>query len=115
MLHRFASASILAVWLVLFAVDMGDDSGLIDYLPTDIIQSVDAVLADFGQAIKISDDSEVAVSPGPSRQSRAAYLSLPQHAGIPSVPGLSLHSVGQGTGLLKKHSKIHQLHQVFLI
>ena len=115
MVHRLAAASIVSIWLTLFAVDIGDDSGLIKNLGADVDRSVDAALADFGEAIRISDDSETTVSSVLSGHSVAACLTPSQHPGILTIPSVSLYSVRLETGLLKKHSKIHELHQVFLL
>jgi hypothetical protein len=114
-IYRLVSASILTVWLALLAIGVGDDCGLVKHIREDVDQSLDTVLADFGRAIKISDNSHLAVSAISNGRSVAAYPSLPQQPGILSVPSASLHRGSQETQLLKKPAKLHELRQVFLI
>lgn len=112
---RLASASILTAWLVLFAIDVGDDCGLVKHIPEDVDQAVDTVLADFGRAIKISDASLVTVSAASSARFDIRYPTLPPHSGILIAPSDSLHRENRESRRLKKRAKIHELYQVFLI
>ena len=115
MLRKLAAVSIAVVWLFLFAVDMAEDSGLIPESGAEADQSIDTVLADFGKAIKIFPDSQAAVSAAWGHASVAAYLILFGQPGVPSILSVSLQRGSQETALLKKHPRLHELYQVFLI
>ena len=115
MLPKFTAAAIAAVWLCLFAVDMAEDSGLITDGGAEADQSIDTVLADFGAAIKIFPDSQPAITAASGDRPVAAYLSLSWQPGISSIPSVSLQRVSQETAPQKKHARIHELYQVFLI
>jgi len=115
MLRKFAAVSIAVVWLFLFTVDMAEDSGLIADGGAELDQSVDAVLADFGEAIKISVDSQVVVSLVSSGQPAAAFPALVGYSIMPARPFVSPGHASRRTPSLKQSARIYQLHKVFLI
>jgi len=73
---RIVSAVFLGVWFVLLAGDFSDDLGLFDDDGA-VDQALDVALADFGQAIDISDHSNAAAWLAASDHVPAAPAALP--------------------------------------
>ena len=115
MLRKLAAMAIAVVWLFLFAVDMAEDSGLIPDGGAEADQSIDAVLADFGEAIKISVDPQIVVSAVSSGRSAGAFPGLARYSALPVGPSVSPADANQRTLSPKQAARIYQLHKVFLI
>ena len=107
--------AIAVVWLFLFAVDMAEDSGLIPESGAEADQSIDAVLADFGEAIKISVDPQIVVSPVSTGRSAGVFPGLARYSVMPVGPGGAPADAGQRTLPLKQTAKSYRLYKVFRI
>lgn len=114
MLRWFGSALILSLWLAFFVLDIANDLNLIHEAGEEVADTVDSALANFGEAIKISQQSQGDALDITSPRFTLANLSL--HQIIPvSAPA---HSFNFPTGETLSHKErfsLHRLHQVFLI
>ena len=106
---RVVAAGVVAVWLLLFGIELSEAAGLIDRVDKD--KSVEAQAAGFGVAFRVLDDS---------RQTLSAALNV-QLQSVPILADFSVFRSREGSGqrnqiqLLKERLKIHRLHKVLLI
>lgn len=108
MSRRFIGVLFVTLWFVLLGVEFAEDMGLIEYDETEMDRCVEAALTSLGEAIKISDDLQLA-APGFLAVSPADYFSPLESREVLS----SL--IGERTRLVKIDIPIYSLHQVFLI
>lgn len=106
--QRHIAALFVALWLVLLGIEFTEDMGLIEYNEPEMDQSVEAALTSLGEAIKISDDLQLA-TPCFAFAYPVAYFPLLENQEA------SLQFIGEGTGFVKADIPIYTLHQVFLI
>ena len=107
MFRRSVAALFVALWFILLGIEFSEDMGLIDYDEAEIDHSVEATLASLGEAIKITDDSRVAILPALSVQTVAVY-SFPLQCFL-------LQNLKEEKRHFKGDFKIHKLLRVFLI
>lgn len=107
MFKKVVAALFVAIWLLLLGVEFSEDVGLVDYEDPGLDHSMEVTLASLGEAIKISDDSNIAIPLTLSVQPAAVYLSL--------LHGFSLQRVQEEKRRFKEDFKIHKLHRIFLI
>jgi hypothetical protein len=108
---RVKSVCVLFLWLVLFAYDFADDTGLIDDVQEDLDRSVDAVLEDFGQAVKSSGGPQLLM---PEESFLRFHPPVPALANFINFPTTPL-SAQIYKSLGAKPSKFRETLQVFLI
>jgi hypothetical protein len=111
MLRKTGSILVLASWFILFAVDAADDLGLINAGSADA--SMDAVLDDFGQTIKI-DTSNIAFS-GLDQRHSFVYVSFSPAPGILNILTDSPPRLAIRDPTVKTRSRIYELHEAYLI
>lgn len=107
MFTRVAAALFVAIWLLLLGIEFSEDVGVFDYQDPALDHSMEATLASLGEAIKICDDSNVAIPSTLSVHAAPVYLSL--------LDNFSLRGIQEEKGHFRKDFKIHKLHRVFLI
>lgn len=107
MFRKFIAALFVALWFILLGIEFSEDMGLIEYDEPEIDHSVEATLASLGEAIKITDDSDLAILPALSVRPVAVYSS-------PRQP-LLLQNLKEEKRHFKEDFKIHKLHRIFLI
>lgn len=108
MVRKLIAASYVVLWLFLFGVEFTEDLGFIRYNDPSMDSSIDAALADLGEALKISDNA--------SQSSALVKVSLPPAVLNPSATRSALFEEPQRlTGFLKVDRPIYKLHSVFLI
>jgi hypothetical protein len=79
MLRRLIAGSIVAIWLLLLAIDFSGDGGLIqNYRGSESDRAVDSVLTGYGQVTLVSSDALVAISPTPVSEP-AYFFSSPKN------------------------------------
>lgn len=109
MLRRLIAFSVVAVWLILFGIEISEAAGLINRMDKD--KSVETETAGFGVAFRVLDDSRPTISPARTVQ--------PQVLDTLAELSLSRLSVtcflSKEAQFLKGHFKIYKVHRVLLI
>lgn len=108
MLRKPGAALFLVLWFILLGVEFSEDMGLIDYDEPAIDESVVAVLTGLGEAIKISDDLQLAISCFVS-----AYPAV--YCQFPETEMVLIRLIEKRAQLVKADKPIYSLHQAFLI
>lgn len=93
---------------MLLGVEFSEDMGLFDYDEPETDQLVEAALTSLGEAIKISDDLQLATLCFAFAYP-LAYFPLLENREV------SLQFIGERTEFVKANIPIYTLHQVFLI
>ena len=112
MFRRIAAASFLTVWFVLLGIDIAGDMGWNQNRPMEMDTAVDAILGDFGEAIKNSADSQSVTAYIFRTFSEAFSLPTPKR---PSIDGVVLSHLQIQTPITVERFKTHNFLQVFLI
>ncbi len=108
MLRQYVAAVFVALWFVLLGIEFSEDMGFIVYDEPEMDQCAEAALTSLGEAIKISDDLQLA-APCFAFGYPVAYFPLLENQEV------SLQFIGEGAEFVKADIPIYTLHQVFLI
>lgn len=108
MFRKFVAALFVALWFMLLGIEFSEDMGLIDYDEPEMDQCVEAALTSLGEAIKISDDLQLATTCFAFAYP-ATYFPLLENQEV------SFQFIGEKTGFVKADIPIYTLHQAFLI
>jgi len=109
MFRKTVAASIVAVWLGLFGIEVSEAAGLINRADKD--KSVETETANFGVAFRVLDGSRLTISPALTVQPQV----------LDTFADLSLSTLGVAAYLRKEarflqgHFKIYKVHRVLLI
>lgn len=107
MIRKVVAASLVTVWLALFGIEFSEDIGLIEYSEPDMDKSVEATLASLGEAIKISDDTQVTM---------LQPLPAPPVAIYPSAINIvSFRWVRKDAKFLKEDIPLYKIDRVLLL
>ena len=109
MLRRFIAFSVVAVWLVLFGIEVAEAAGFIDRVDKD--RSVETETASFGVALRALDSSRL--MPFRALVAHAEFIVAFSALGLCSLRVAAY--LGKEARFLKGHFKIFKLHRVLLI
>lgn len=105
--RKVVAASFVAVWLALFAIEFSEDTGFFEYSAPDMDKFVEGTLADMGEAIKVSDQTQLAAT---------TLLSIQPAAPCPSVVrSFSFAEVREEAEFSKRALSLHKIQRVFLL
>ena len=108
MFRKFVAALFVALWFVLLGIEFSEDMGFIQYDEPELARCVEATLASFGEAIKISDDLQEAV-PSP------VFANAVAHFRVLNSQEVSSALLRETSEFVKPDIPIYRLRQAFLI